>query len=1023
VGGVDVLVGGDGPAGRKLDVGAELGGYRVEALLGRGGMGVVYRAHDLALDRKVALKLLAPELAEDTHFRERFHRESRLAASLDHPSIIPIYDAGEAAGRLYIAMRLVDGTDLKRLLADQKLLKPEHALSVLGQVADALDAAHERGLVHRDVKPSNVLIDERSHCYLADFGLSRQLAEQAPVLGGARSLGTVDYVAPEQIRGDELDGRADLYSLGCMLYECLAGRPPFARGSDTAVVFAHLQEDPPALPKLEPVIAKALAKAPGDRYQSGRELIAAARDALGVGRARRSRVLVAGVVAAAAAAAALGVVLIGHNGGKSIDPTADSLVRIDTAKNTIVATTPVGHGASGVAATGRYVWVTSFTDGTVWRIDPKTHAALTIPVRGSPTGVAAGGGSVLIANGPEHSLASVDQEASGTVSYVTPLPGDPSDGLRVAFGREGAWFADASERIAGQVDQLVRGSGPVAEIPIPADETSFLSVYQAFDSLAVGEGAIWAAGDAFGRTVWRLDPVSRHVVASIKLPFVPGSIAAGDGAVWVTSLLDDTVARIDLATDRIVATIHLDRGVVGVAAGPGAVWVASSTARVVSRIDPRTNRVVARVHTTGTPSHIAAGANGVWVTTAEPALAVPSGEIGIGVLADCTGPFGTPYERSLAGAELALLHHGGRRAGPRIADGIKGARIAGKPVILAVGCADGTAASALAEARRLVEQVGVRILIGPTSSLEQLALEGYAKRQPAVAFVNGVAGAQELHPPANAFSFTPDGAASMAGLGTYAYRTLGWRRAVTVADAADSAYNWTETAGFIAEFCSLGGTIAKRIWVPSGTEDYSGVVARIPRRGVDGIVAAAGPQTVVELASRYPGLRGNVSRKLLFGVLAFPGPAQLGTRMAGIREAEFWLTSGAVGKRYVADFDRHFPEVGGGGGTAWDVFYYDAMAATLEALTAVHSDLSQGERRFMAALARVRLDSPTGRIRLDSSRQAVGPNYLVRLPNVRLDRRIDGVEHTFGGYFTPHDPPPGTTTPVCKRRTPPSWAR
>ena len=203
------------------------------------------------------------------------------------PAIVPIYDAGEVAGQLYIAMRLVDGTDLKRLLAEEGKLEPERALGLVEQVADALDAAHERGLVHRDVKPSNVLVDKRGHCYLADFGLSRRLADQATAGWGARSLGTVDYVAPEQIRGEELDGRADLYSLGCLLYECLAGRPPFGGSSDTAIVFAHLEEEPPALPGLEPVIRKALAKEPDERYQSGRELVDAARDALRPARRRR----------------------------------------------------------------------------------------------------------------------------------------------------------------------------------------------------------------------------------------------------------------------------------------------------------------------------------------------------------------------------------------------------------------------------------------------------------------------------------------------------------------------------------------------------------------------------------------------------------------------------------------------------------------------------------------------------------------------------------------------------------------
>src|SRR5438067_441195 len=222
----DEALGGGAAAGEPLVVvGTELAGYRIESLLGRGGMGVVYRARDLALERNVALKLLAPELAQDVRFRDRFLRESRLAASLDHPAIVPVFDAGEVAGQLYIAMRLVEGTDLKALLRGEGKLEPARALAIVSQVADALDAAHERGLVHRDVKPSNVLLDARGHAYLADFGLSRRLGEVAAALGATQSLGTVDYVSPEQIRGEELDGRADLYSLGCLLHECLTGEP------------------------------------------------------------------------------------------------------------------------------------------------------------------------------------------------------------------------------------------------------------------------------------------------------------------------------------------------------------------------------------------------------------------------------------------------------------------------------------------------------------------------------------------------------------------------------------------------------------------------------------------------------------------------------------------------------------------------------------------------------------------------------------------------------------------------------
>ncbi len=265
-------------------VGSELSGYRIERLLGRGGMGVVYLAEDLRLKRKVALKLLSPVLAQDDDFRARFLHESELAASLDHPNIVPIYEAGEMEGRLFIAMRYVEGSDLKKRLR-RGALSPEEAVDLLAQVAAALDAAHARGLVHRDVKPSNVLVapglghEGADHAYLADFGLTKDRSDQGPLAEDGQLMATIDYVAPEQIAGGEIDHRADVYSLGCLLYECLTGEPPFRHESDLAVLFAHLEEDPPApserrpeLPQaIDPVVATALAKAPDERHRSCRD--------------------------------------------------------------------------------------------------------------------------------------------------------------------------------------------------------------------------------------------------------------------------------------------------------------------------------------------------------------------------------------------------------------------------------------------------------------------------------------------------------------------------------------------------------------------------------------------------------------------------------------------------------------------------------------------------------------------------------------------------------------------------------
>jgi WD40 repeat protein/tRNA A-37 threonylcarbamoyl transferase component Bud32 len=291
-------------------VGTELAGYRIESLLGFGGMSVVYLAEDLRLKRSVALKLLSADLAEDESFRERFLRESELAASIDHPNIVPIYEAGATEDLLYIAMRYVEGRDLKERLQHGRL-DPGDAIGIIAQVASALDSAHARGLVHRDVKPSNVLLDKGArpdgsdHVYLADFGLTRRVAEEARMGDDGHLMGTIDYVAPEQIAGDEIDGRADVYSLGCVLYECLVGQPPFRRDSDLAVVFAHLESEAPPpsagrpeLPgALDEVIARALSKDPEERYSTCRELAQAAL-AVAVDEASRRLVDVASRAAA-----------------------------------------------------------------------------------------------------------------------------------------------------------------------------------------------------------------------------------------------------------------------------------------------------------------------------------------------------------------------------------------------------------------------------------------------------------------------------------------------------------------------------------------------------------------------------------------------------------------------------------------------------------------------------------------------------------------------------------------------------
>ena len=273
----------DFPAGLiDFSAGAQIASYQLEEEIGRGGMAVVYRARDVRLGRWVALKVLAPDYAQDEAFRQRFIRESRTAAAVDHPNIIPIFDAGEASGVLYIAMRYVAGQDVHSLLHSGGRLPAARALGIVGQVASALDAAHACGLVHRDVKPANMLLGgvadtgRADHVYLSDFGISKHLNATSSLTLTGQVLGTLNYLAPEQIEGRQVDGRADAYALACTAFELLAGSPPFRRDENMAVMWAQLNAPPPRLtsfrpdlpPAVDQVLARALAKAPADRYPS-----------------------------------------------------------------------------------------------------------------------------------------------------------------------------------------------------------------------------------------------------------------------------------------------------------------------------------------------------------------------------------------------------------------------------------------------------------------------------------------------------------------------------------------------------------------------------------------------------------------------------------------------------------------------------------------------------------------------------------------------------------------------------------
>ncbi len=451
-------------AGSLLAPGTTVAGYRIEALIGRGGMGAVYRAAEEGLGRKVALKVIAPELAQDERFRERFLRESRIAASLDHPHVIPIYQAGDEDGLLFLAMRYVEGSDLAKVVAEDGALEPKRAVDLLLQIAEALDAAHEKGLVHRDVKPSNVLIARaagREHCYLGDFGLTKRTGSLSGVSVAGEIVGTLEYVAPEQITGDPLDERSDVYSLGCVVYECLTGQSPFPRATDVALLWAHVHEEPTPpsqarleLPKeLDTVLTRALAKEPGRRYRSAGELLAATRSALRLVDAppdskptpRRRRLLAGAVVIVLVAlAAALGFALLGGSGGfSSVAP--DSVGVIDPASNKLVAEVIVGLDPEAIAVGEGAVWSTNVEDETVSRIDPANTAARsdTITVGGYPSESRSVGGAVWVALGPLAELVRVNSDSNKAASPTSALGG----GLRaaaprasIAIGGGAVWF-------------------------------------------------------------------------------------------------------------------------------------------------------------------------------------------------------------------------------------------------------------------------------------------------------------------------------------------------------------------------------------------------------------------------------------------------------------------------------------------------------------------------------------------------------------------------------------------------------
>jgi YVTN family beta-propeller protein len=610
----------------RIATGDWIFGYEIRQLAGRGGMGEVYLALDARLQRPVALKLLAARLSDDESFRERMLRESRIAASLDHPNVVPIYEAGEADGRLFIAMRYVEGTDLKSLLRREGALEPTRALAVAEQVADALDAAHERGLVHRDVKPSNVLLDQqggREHAYLADFGLTQSVSDRGPT--DAQLMGTADYVAPEQIRGDEVDGRADVYALGCLLFEALTGSVPYSGQSDVAVLYAHLEAEPPSAgernptlaPAIDAVLARAMAKDPDERQATCRALVDDARLALGLemhptGRRRLGLGIVAvGVLVAAAIVAAA---LLLREGASPAAPVG-GVVRIDAKTGAVGEPLRLGAAPGAIDASDGVVWVGSIRDGDLWKITAATGAVERIPSIGSPRDIAIRGDTTYVAS---------DGQAlfTGTVASY-----DLHSGFRRASTNVLACSltADATAVWAAGCPDVVEikpGDDRLRlarVIHIPFREPVSAETYRlCLCAMASGLGGVWVIGDWSDTRLWRIDPSTGRIAATFELPFMPRTFAVGAGAVWVVDPLADRVARIDPESGKVTAMIPVGRGASGVAVGAGSVWVTNHLDDTVSRIDPARQHVAETIDVGPEPVELAVDGSEVWVVLEGP---------------------------------------------------------------------------------------------------------------------------------------------------------------------------------------------------------------------------------------------------------------------------------------------------------------------------------------------------------------------------------------------------------------------
>src|SRR3954452_12379046 len=616
-------------------------------------MGVVYRAIQIDLDRPVALKVIAPQLAQDESFRERFVAESRAAAAIDHPHVLPIYYAGESDGTLYLAMRFVDGEDLRHLIGAAGSVEPGRASEIVDQIGGALDAAHARGLVHRDIKPANVLLGAGDHAYLTDFGLTKRAGASTGLSRSGQWVGTLGYVAPEQIRGDRIDARADVYALGCVLFHALTGQAPYLRESEEATLWSHLHDPPPPASMLaqgvpeafDAVVERALAKDPGDRFPSagdlGRAALSAAagestpssaermvargpaapaagdetrvspdRTRVGPGEPR-SRLPLLGALAVVVAAAIAVIVILSAGGDRGGAKGVAPRVQPDRAAEPALTTIPVTGRPNAVAIGGGRAWVASFDSARMRVFDVKTGKRLKpdVDVGIGTTSLATGFGSLWILNQIDGTLRRLSLgPGRGLSKPVDVVQGLPLHAQVVTTGESGVWMSLRSIR-PGIQDLVER----VRPNDVPLRVVKKIEMPAGAQSIAVAYGAAWVVNNKTD-TVTRIDLVS-GAQTTVPVGRNPRAIAVGGGWVWLATPGNSSVTAIR-PTRLETTTIRVGKFPQGVDVSGGYVWVPGYGDSPLTRIDVRTRRVVGKpLQMPLNPKAVAGFGRDAWITS------------------------------------------------------------------------------------------------------------------------------------------------------------------------------------------------------------------------------------------------------------------------------------------------------------------------------------------------------------------------------------------------------------------------